>query len=559
MQSCDLDISVVTYHSGRWLEGFVRSILASDLDLNRVRLLFMDHSSDRKCVDELEDLRRRHGSAFSGFEIRRQRNRGFGGGHNANLKHAKAPYFLVTNIDLEFEPTTLSRLLSCAAQSGDNVASWEPRQKPYEHPKNYNQVTMETLWSSHACVLLRTQALRQVGGYERWLFLYGEDVELSYRLRDRGYVLKYCPQAVVWHYTYDEAYAFKWRQFLGSSLANFFIRLRYGTLGHIAYVPLMYANLWRCKSPFPWKYARLLLAGMELVAKAPFFLLSRRTSKARFPIRGYDYLLARDGAFEVLEPYPAETPLVSVIIRTYQGRQGFLQEAIQSVFNQTYRPIEILVVEDGTDYAALWLKTLKVPEGINIRHLPVEKGGRCVAGNRGLEAAQGEFVNFLDDDDLFFADHLETLVIQLQANPQCGAVYGNAWEVATRVHSTDPLSYTEVMHSGRYRQPFSRRLLWRQNYIPIQTILFRQSLFRAHGGFDLELDALEDWHLWIKYSLDADFVYVPKTTSIYRTPADPDVASERQEHLDRYYDEVIAKLGKMVIKKSADELLKYLN
>lgn len=558
MERPELDISVVTYQSRGWIDGFLKSILASDLESSLMRLRFIDHSPDPACYDALQLAGKKWGQKFAGFEVYRQRNKGFGAGHNFNLERSSAPFFLVTNIDLEFESNTLSRLMSRAQADERDVASWEPRQKPYEHPKTYDPVTLEVTWSSHACVLFRSEALKHVGGYSKRLFLYGEDVELSYRMRDRGYRLRYCPDAVVWHYSYREVAEFKWRQFLGSSLANFLIRLRYGTLGHMAKIPGMYLHLWRAAPRFPNKVLRLGGLALQFVAKAPFFLATRRKSQASFPIRGFDYELTRDGAFYELQKTPQSQPLVSVVVRTYRGRLGFLRESVQSILNQTYNAVEVVVVEDGSDEAAAFLESLDLPPGKSIRHFPIDKSGRCVAGNHGLAQANGQFLNFLDDDDLFFADHLEVLVGEIMRQPELGAVYTNAWEVATEVTSLEPLAYREIVHSCRYRQAFSRRLLWRQNYIPIQAILFKRELFERHGGFDLDLDALEDWHLWIKYSLDADFKYISKTTSLYRTPNNPREAKKRQAHLDRYYQAVLDKQKEMSVVKTPRELLEYL-
>ena len=129
---------------------------------------------------------------------------------------------------MEFEAKTLINLVETALADHEEVAQWECRQKPYEHPKHYSPVTGDTLWCSSACTLFRTSALRKVGGYEHRLFMYGEDVELSYRLRDHGYRLRYIPKATVWHYTYEEAAQVKPMQFLGSTYANVLLRCRYG-------------------------------------------------------------------------------------------------------------------------------------------------------------------------------------------------------------------------------------------------------------------------------------------------------------------------------------------
>ena len=72
-------------------------------------------------------------------------------------------------------------------------------------------------------------------------------------------------------------------------------------------------------------------------------------------------------------------------------------------------------------------------------------------------------------------------------------------------------------------------------------MLFRRELYSLHGGFDESLDALEDWDLWIRYSSSGSFATVPKTTSGYRVPADPETAVTRQTHLDDAYAKVYSK------------------
>ncbi|MBK8401205.1 MAG: glycosyltransferase [Propionivibrio sp.] len=81
-------------------------------------------------------------------------------------------------------------------------------------------------------------------GYEDRIFAYGEDVELSYRLRDHGFRLKYCPKAVCYHYSYEEAGQLKPLQFFGGTLANFYIRLRYGSILQILTGSILYLLLW---------------------------------------------------------------------------------------------------------------------------------------------------------------------------------------------------------------------------------------------------------------------------------------------------------------------------
>ena len=62
--------------------------------------------------------------------------------------------------------------------------------------------------------------------------------------------------------------------------------------------------------------------------------------------------------------------------------------------------------------------------------------------------------------------------------------------------------------------------------------MFEKTLFLEHGGFDESLDALEDWDMWVRYSLYTDFICVPKTTSIYRVPGKREIDKVRQKALD---------------------------
>jgi hypothetical protein len=113
--------------------------------------------------------------------------------------------------------------------------------------------------------------------------------------------------------------------------------------------------------------------------------------------------------------------------------------------------------------------------------------------------------------------------------------YGLAWETKTQVHDRDQAAYDETMHFTVHRQPFDRLTLWHHNYLPIQAVLFHRSLYERHGGFAEDMDQLEDWNLWTRYTLEDDFVMVEKTTSKYRVPADTRDAAGRQALLDRAY------------------------
>ena len=570
-----ITLSIVTYNSEKWLAAFFQSLFQQNLPCDQIALCVLDNGSTDNSFAWLSKQQAVLSQKFASLSLNQGQNIGFGLGHNFNLALTTTPYFWVTNVDLEFEPDSLTTLLATAQQdssqafSNASIAAWECRQKPYEHPKDYHPVTGETAWCSSACVLFKTDAIQSVKGYDPLLFLYGEDVELSYRLRRQGYKLKYVPQATVWHYTYEEAAQVKPQQFLGSTLANVLLRCRYGRRHEVIQGFVMFMALFAMKPQFPGMRTKLLGQLWKLIQLAPKFLSSRQKSQETFPFRMWDYAMAREGAFY---EYPnaqnsaivqAEKnnmlPWVSVLVRTMPGRSGKLKEALASVAHQTYARIELVVVEDGgqdMQSAKPHIEALEKSGGIQkIVYRPLAKVGRCEAGNQALAAATGQLCCFLDDDDLFYADHLEVLVNAWLNNTQLGAVYSLAYEVRTEVISEEPWVYKDILHNLIHRQPFNRGVLWHHNYFPIQAVLFQRQLFLDHGGFDTSLDNLEDWNLWVRYSLKNDFELVPKVTSLYRVPNDVNKALQRQSVLDDYYAKAQAKHAELRVELSPTEII----
>jgi len=536
-----IDISLVTYNSSKWIENFFTSLMHQDFSLNSINLYITDNDSTDKTFKILQEKKLQFNKYFSSINLFKEKNLGFGHGHNNNFKHASSEFILISNVDLEFEPDAIVKVFDYAQKDNKDVASWEFRQKPYEHPKYYNPVTLETSWSSSACILFRKEAIKKIAGYEKRIFMYGEDVELSYRLRDNGYKLKYYPKAVCWHYTYDEANEVKPIQFLGSTLANVYIRLRYGSMKDILKGFFLYFRLLFKPEKFPSQRKKLLYSWVTLLKNTPYFLFTRRKNKEnKYSFYNWDYEFIRDGAFYEYkqENKEQELPLVSIIVRTCCRKTEYLKETITSIQNQTYSNIEVIVVEDGTTDAETYIKNI---DDLTIKYKSIEKSGRCKAGNIALSMTTGDYIGFLDDDDLFFSDHIEVLIDELTTNDDIAAAYTSAFEVETEERSKNPLHYIEKNFNIVHQQKFSRCLMWHHNYIPIQSILFSRNLYAKHGGFDEELENLEDWNLWTRYSLKNDFIYIPKTTSLYRVPYHYQISAERQKELDRYYKIAVEK------------------
>lgn len=539
-----VDISVVTHNSARWIDGFAASVLALDYPLDRLAIRFVDNASTDDTVDRIGRVAPALRDTGAAVEVLRRPNLGYGAGHNAGIRAGAAPYCLVTNVDLTFEPDAMRRVVACAVADSESTAAWELRQKPYEHPKLYDPVTGSTTWNAHACVLLRRSAVESIGGYDETLFMYGEDVELSYRLRRAGRLLRYCPAATVWHFAYEGEGQVKPLQYTGSTFANLYLRLKFGNVIDMWAVPLMGARLLLADEPFPGSRKQVARSLGRLCRMAPRALAARRRSRAHFPFREWDYELVREGAFYEQRPMPTDRPLISVVTRTYAGRELYLRQALLSVAAQTWQPIEHVVVEDGGSTMRPIVDEVARATGATIRFVEAPKRGRSHAGNRGLAATTGRWCLFLDDDDLLFRDHLEVLYAALAAEPGAVASYSIALEALTDASGLRAGRYVEQTHQvpSSLRQEFDYEVLRHHNFMAIQSVLFERRLFETRGGFDEDMEALEDWTLWARYAWSNRFVYVPKVTSMFRTPVDPDVGARRRAVLHAAYDEALMRI-----------------
>ena len=553
----EADVSIVTYEPDpATLRGLVAS-LADPAPPARIHLFIHDNSAHPEAVESLR-AELESNAAFARVVITHAgANVGFGRGHNANAALGAAPWFFVVNPDCVLEPGALALLLDTAQSDRPETAAWEMRQVPYEHPKSYDPVTGETPWTSGAATLFRRAAYEAAGGFDPAIFLYGEDVDLSWRLRARGSRLRYVPRAAVVHRTYATKGEVKPQQAYGAVFAGLALRARYGNFMNVAQGFAMLATEILAPESFPGRGWGMVRTGLRYLRNLPHFLGTRvRANGAFHPcFNGWSYEERRDGAFVEMRSRrgrpPADFPLASILIRTV-GKQAWLREALASCANQTYPNLEVVVIEDGPATSQAVID--EFAPRVTIRyHATGKRGGRARAGNLAMAQARGEWMNFLDDDDLLFADHVEVLVDGAHRAGVKGA-YGYAWETHTRVIDAGRAAYEETRRVPRLRQPFNRLMLWHQNYLPIQSVLFHRSLWERHGGFAEDMDQLEDWNLWTRYTIEDDFVPVEKTTSKYRVPDDPRAAAARQALLDAAYPGAVERQRQLRLTLSPREI-----
>ena len=203
-------------------------------------------------------------------------------------------------------------------------------------------------------------------------------------------------------------------------------------------------------------------------------------------------------------------PLVSVIVRT-KDRLELLREALASLAAQTYSPIEAVIVNDGeVDVAEIIDDFLSDIDHIRYIHQS-ESGGRAYAANVGLQSARGEWISFLDDDDLYEPDALRILI---SSGTEAGAsvVYGQV----IREHYRPDGSRDPEMPDYLYARSFDRDLLYWQNYIPVNALVFKKQVLPEIRAFDNNLSVTEDWDFFLRLAENHDFLYVPVLVAHYR-------------------------------------------
>jgi glycosyltransferase involved in cell wall biosynthesis len=220
-----------------------------------------------------------------------------------------------------------------------------------------------------------------------------------------------------------------------------------------------------------------------------------------------------------------QQPLVSVIIPVYNGAR-FLRAALESVFAQTYRPIEVIVVDDGSSDASGGIAE-SFPE---VHYIRQENQGVAAARNNGIEIARGEFFAFLDQDDLWTPEKLKVQIEHLLSNPQIGYTLTNQQyflEPGTPLPAWFRKDLLSSVHTG-----------W-----VLGTLVVRRTTFEQVGGFATGYSAANDsdWFFRAK-AADVPMEVVPELLLLKRIHENNDSSRAK---------EILSELLK-VVKSSLD-------
>lgn len=211
---------------------------------------------------------------------------------------------------------------------------------------------------------------------------------------------------------------------------------------------------------------------------------------------------------------------VSVLIPAF-NRELYLEEAVRSVMNQTYRAVEILIINDASTDSTGAIADRLAQEDSRIRVIHhTENKLRSGALNTGLDEATGDFVSFLDSDDYYLADKLERQVVFLESHPDIDGVYGDYEATPERKNFPNPIkaiaSTDAVLEKIKLRANGSAAQPFGDGYIPSCSPLIRTSVFKTIR-FDTNLRNAEDLDMWLQI-LGAGFTLarLPGSTYVYR-------------------------------------------
>ncbi len=210
-----------------------------------------------------------------------------------------------------------------------------------------------------------------------------------------------------------------------------------------------------------------------------------------------------------------QDPLVSFIIPAYNA-ETFIAQTLRSVLGQSYRHIEVLIVNDGSQDSTSQIVQEYMREDGRIRLLHQANAGVAAARNLGIENSQGSLIAPIDADDLWHPNALEQLVEQLGDNcPEVGVAY--AWSVDIDEHNQP----TGGFHAAKIDGYVYKTLICHNFLGHASATLIRKSCLELIGGYDVKFKAqnaqgCEDWDLYIRLAENHKFAVVPEFLIGYR-------------------------------------------
>ncbi len=224
-------------------------------------------------------------------------------------------------------------------------------------------------------------------------------------------------------------------------------------------------------------------------------------------------------------------PLVSIIIPTY-NRYNFLIEAIESIKNQTYKNFEIIIVDDGSID-----KTCRLQSDKSVVYLKQNNKGPAAARNSGVNIAKGEWLAFLDSDDLWCREKLRLQMDFAKENPEYDIFYTDESWIKDGKYVNKKKSHKKY-HDWIYPQCL------KLCFVGISTLLIKKYLWKESAGMDEKMPVAEDYDLWLRLAAKKKFYYIDKELVI-RNGGRDDQLSISFRGMDKYRIIALQKMMKV--------------
>ena len=243
---------------------------------------------------------------------------------------------------------------------------------------------------------------------------------------------------------------------------------------------------------------------------------------------------------DLLQPHPVDfRPLISVILPVYNAcrvDKKFFWNALQSIERQTYKNLELVVVDDGSTDGSrtVYEAFMAAHPGLHARYITKDNAGQSSARNLGVQRSTGRYVSFIDQDDEWYEDRLEKVVPWL-ANPEIDLLYTDA----DNIDAAGQVTYKSIHKTYNFGWPHPKRqiedILFKDVIVMPGLMVIKKEKYHAVGGFDVNLSGYEDDDLFLRLFEIGKVFYLPTPTLRWRMYGDNYSFSSRMLKSRLYY------------------------
>ena len=207
-----------------------------------------------------------------------------------------------------------------------------------------------------------------------------------------------------------------------------------------------------------------------------------------------------------------DEPLVSAIIPSY-NHENYIEECVLSIVNQTYKNIELIVIDDGsTDRSREILEKLQKQYGF-VLVLQDNQGVSKTMNKAIRQYAKGKYITGSASDDFLMPDKVERQVNYMESDTDCSLVFGKVHMVDAQSRIIEGLTVVDPVEDPVESVRFEG--LIERNCIPAASMMYRKDIWEQCGGYD-EDSILEDWDMWLKFAYSGKIVYLDEYFANYR-------------------------------------------